>query len=163
MSEDIYYNMIKDKTASLFGACCELSALTSIESKEAALCFKKFGLNFGMAYQIKDDLNDLTKSSKMLGKPASLDLKKNMLTLPYIYCLDQMDVFERKKFLISLKKLSKKGRRREVQKIIKKLGGISYTKCKMDEYIQEAFNSIENIPNVKEIKEFTGNIFNEKI
>ena len=76
MSESVYYEMIKDKTASLFSACCELSSLTSIKNKELSACFKEFGMNFGMAYQIKDDLNDLLGSSDSLGKPTKLDLKK---------------------------------------------------------------------------------------
>lgn len=162
MSESVYYEMIKDKTASLFSACCELSSLTSIKNKELSACFKEFGMNFGMAYQIKDDLNDLLGSSDSLGKPTKLDLKKNMLTLPYIHCLDQMGEAEKRRFLISLKKLSKKNKEKEIQAVIEQLNGVNYAKSKMDMYIEDGLNSIKKIPNTQDLVTFTNNIFNEK-
>ena len=162
MSEEIYYSMIKDKTASLFSACCELASLTSASKKEVSDNFKEFGVNFGMAYQIKDDLDDLLGSEDFLGKPTKLDLKKNMLTLPYIYCLDRMKEKEKKRFLITLKKMSKRNKGKQIQSIIKKTGGISYAESRMNRYVQRAISSIGKIPNTAELISFTKNIFHEK-
>ncbi|MAX10496.1 MAG: polyprenyl synthetase, partial [Candidatus Marinimicrobia bacterium] len=106
MSEEMYYRMIKDKTASLFSAACELSAKISSQNSKDVQKFKKFGESFGMAYQIKDDIDDVVGSYEELGKPTSLDLKRNMLTLPYIYCLGKLSSLEKAVFLIKIKKLS---------------------------------------------------------
>ena len=108
MSEDMYYSMIKDKTASLFSATCELSAITASNNNSDIESFRKFGENFGIAYQIKDDINDVVGKTEDLGKPSNFDLKRNMLTLPFIYCINKLNHRNRRGFLSHLRSLSKK-------------------------------------------------------
>ena len=86
MSEDIYFEMISDKTASLISASCKLGYL-SVANNNRKNNIEKFGEYLGIAYQLKDDLFDVIGKLEDIGKPAMLDLKRNMLTLPYIYAV----------------------------------------------------------------------------
>ena len=162
MSEDMYFKMIKDKTASLFSATCELSSLTVTDRAEDVSAFREFGENFGAAYQIKDDINDVVGKTEDLGKPSNFDLKRNMLTLPFIHCLDNLDSKKRNRFLIHLKSLSKKNKTQEIINIVKEHNGLDYANKVLDKYIQNSKNNISNFSNSKELVRFIDNIFYEK-
>ena len=161
MSENSYFSMIKDKTASLFSAACELSARASSKEKTDFKNFKKFGENFGIAYQIKDDLNDVISNSKILGKPTNLDVKRNTLTLPYIHCLYQLNSYERSKILKKINKLSKKNKYKEIQNILNDSKSIDYCNDKINHYLRKAFDSINDYPNKKLLISVTRSVFNE--
>tara|TARA_Y100000768_G_scaffold341241_1_gene285608 strand:- start:9722 stop:10669 length:948 start_codon:yes stop_codon:yes gene_type:complete len=159
MTEEMYYKMISDKTASLFSATCELSAKTSTTDEEKILSFKKFGENFGIAYQLKDDIFDIIGKTEDLGKPSNFDLKRNMLTLPLIHCLDNLKSNQRADFLSRLKSLSKRKKIKEIKCQIDMYGGLDYAKEALDNYIEESKKNISNFPNNNELISFIDNVF----
>ena len=87
MTEEVYYKMIKDKTASLISTCCELGVITTSKKESQKLALRSYGENFGMAFQIKDDLFDILGSEHIIGKDTNLDVSKNVITLPIIHTL----------------------------------------------------------------------------
>ena len=159
MTEKMYFNMISDKTASLFSATCELSARTVTTDEEKISSFKKFGENFGIAYQIKDDIFDIIGKTEDLGKPSNFDLKRNMLTLPLIHCLDSLKSNQKADFLIHLKSLSKRKKIKEIIFQINKYDGLDYAKEALDNYIVESKKNISNFPNNNELISFIDNVF----
>ena len=95
-TEEEYYKMIADKTASLISASCYLGYYSNDKDEEKCNAIKNFGEYLGIAYQIKDDIFDIVGNIDNTGKKSNLDLKKNMLTLPFIYCLSQLQEKDRK-------------------------------------------------------------------
>ena len=162
LDEAIYYEMIKDKTASLFSAVCELSARSSSDNKEDIQKFKTFGENFGIAYQIKDDVSDISSSSVSLGKPVNLDVKRNIITLPYIFCLNQLKDKDKKQFLYKIKKLSKRREKKEIYKLVEELGGIKYSQRKVKEHLNLCLMAVEGYSNNLPLKKIIEKVFNEK-
>ena len=140
MSEEIYFKMISDKTASLIGASCKLGYI-SVVNDEKKDNIEKFGEYLGIAYQLKDDLFDVLGKLKDTGKPAMLDLKRNMLTLPYIYVLNNM---KNKKIILSkIKYYTKRNDFKNLKNIIYDNGGIEYTNKMIEEYSKKAYNQLE--------------------
>ena len=161
MSENNYYKMIEDKTASLFSATCELSARTVTKNDRDIKMFKDFGRNFGMAYQIKDDINDIFGKEENLGKPSNFDLKKNILTLPFIHCLNNLSKSNRSKFLTKIKALSKRNKASEIQLLVKEHKGLEYANKVLDSYLQKAREAVSSFSNSKELTSFVNQIFYE--
>ena len=161
MSKNSYFNMIKDKTASLFSASCELSARASSNKEEDYCNFKNFGENFGIAYQIKDDLNDIIGNAKLLGKPANLDLKRNMLTLPYIHCINELEPNQKSNFLIHINNYSKKNKYKEIRGLLNESKSIEYSFDKINQYKHKALDSVEEYENKAILKKITNSVFNE--
>ena len=159
MTEKNYYAMIKDKTASLFSAACELSARASSSNFKDFENFKNFGECFGMAYQIKDDVNDILGTKKLLGKPVSLDLKRNTLTLPYIHCIDKLDNRDKKNFLRDIRRLSKKNRKKDVIKLVNEFDGIEYSNKKIKDYIDRGLSFLNDYPNAHFLNNVVGRVF----
>lgn len=140
MSEEIYFKMISDKTASLIGASCKLGYI-SVVNDEKKDNIEKFGEYLGIAYQLKDDLFDVLGKLKDTGKPAMLDLKRNMLTLPYIYVLNNM---KNKKIILSkIKYYTKRNDFKNLKNIIYDNGGVDYTNNMIEEYSKKAYNQLE--------------------
>ena len=140
MSEEIYFKMISDKTASLIGASCKLGYI-SVVNDEKKDNIEKFGEYLGIAYQLKDDLFDVLGKLKDTGKPAMLDLKRNMLTLPYIYVLNNM---KNKKIILSkIKYYTKRNDFKNLKKIIYDNGGVEYTNKMIEEYSKKAYNQLK--------------------
>ena len=140
MSEEIYFKMISDKTASLIGASCKLGYI-SVVNDEKKDNIEKFGEYLGIAYQLKDDLFDVLGKLKDTGKPAMLDLKRNMLTLPYIYVLNNM---KNKKIILSkIKYYTKRNDFKNLKNIIYDNGGVDYTNKMIEEYSKKAYNQLE--------------------
>ena len=162
ISEENYYAMIKDKTASLFSAACELSARASSSNYLDFDNFRNFGENFGIAYQIKDDMNDILGTKSILGKPVILDVKRNTLTLPYIYCLDQLNKKEKKEFLYKIKRLSKTNKRKEIAKLVNDFKGLDYCKNEINRHIDLALRCIEKYPKKENFINLIETVFNEK-
>ena len=147
MTENIYYQMVSDKTASLFSAACKLGVMTVTEDKDKREALAKFGEKFGLVFQIKDDLLDITGNVEGLGKPAGFDLKKNILTLPLIYLFENLPVSEAKVVKRQLNNHVKKTEIREIRKLIEKHGGIQFAENQIDRLAKEAQDELNIFSN----------------
>ena len=149
MTEGIYFDMVKDKTASLFSASCMLGAITVTDDIQKRKALSKFGEKLGIAFQIKDDLFDIVGKVDSIGKPTGFDVKKNMLTLPLIYTLSKLNNLEKKFFLIKLKKLTKKKKINEIKVMIESYGSIEYTENVMSKISDDAKKELDIFDNSK--------------
>ena len=143
MSEEVYYDMIRNKTASLFSATCKIGAMSTTTSRIRINNLSMFGEYLGMAFQIKDDLFDLVGSIDKTGKPIGFDIKKNMLTLPYIHIISSANKEQAKKITSMLKNINK-SKLLSVRALIEEFGGISYAENKMEEFSTLAINELES-------------------
>ena len=145
MPKEVYYDMINQKTASLIAASCELGAITTTNDKSDRKSTFEYGNNLGMAFQIKDDLFDFLGSENETGKDSGGDVKKNMITLPLIFCLENATRSEKKKLktLVGSKKKSKSNLR-EINDLIAELGGFDYSKNKLQEFSDKAVAAIDD-------------------
>ena len=146
MSEKVYFDMIKDKTASLFSASCKLGVITVSKDEAKRNALEKFGLKLGVVFQIKDDLFDILGQVDSIGKPIGFDVKKNMFTLPLIYLLSKKTFFEKKKYLLNLKKMIRKKRFNDIKKDIISSGAIEYTEKLMKKISIEANRELDIFP-----------------
>ena len=147
MDEKIYFKMIKQKTASLIATSCELGAITSTKNEKDRKAAYSFGENFGIAFQIKDDIFDLLGDEKDTGKNRGGDVKKNMITLPLIFAKKNMSKIER----FHLSKLMKKKKKNkktlnQICELVMDVGGIEYATKKIEYYSESALNSIASYP-----------------
>ena len=144
MPKEVYYDIINQKTASLIAASCELGAITTTNDKSDRRSTFEYGNNLGMAFQIKDDLFDFLGSENETGKDSGGDVKKNMITLPLIFCLENATRSEKKKLktLVGSKKKSKSNLR-EINDLIAELGGFDYSKNKLQEFSDKAVAAID--------------------
>ena len=145
MPKNVYYDMINQKTASLIAASCELGAITTTKVSTDRKSTFDYGENLGMAFQIKDDLFDFLGSENQTGKDPGGDVKKNMLTLPLIYSIENSSRTGRNriKSLVRKKKKSVKILK-EINDIIYDAGGFDYAKKKLDEFSDKATDSISS-------------------
>ena len=108
VDEEKYFNIISNKTAGLFSACCEISAVIGNVNLNKRIALKKFGEYLGIAFQIKDDLFEFNGERKIIGKPKGVDIKNNSITLPLIYSLNNCDKKDRGNIIGLLRKGAKK-------------------------------------------------------
>ncbi|MCX8492519.1 MAG: polyprenyl synthetase family protein [Cyclobacteriaceae bacterium] len=160
IEEDIYYEIIRQKTASLIASCCAVGASSSGASLELVSKMHSFGENVGMAFQIKDDLFDYGDDE--IGKPLGIDIKEKKMTLPLIYALSKAGWLEKRKIISIVKNESEKPRKvKEVIEFVKKSGGIDYAKKAMNRYYAEALNLLNQLPDsiyrnsLRELVQFT--------
>ncbi len=146
MTEAAYYDMIEDKTASLLATGCKLGAMTTSDDKVVWDALYEYGRNFGIAFQIKDDLFDFEGRAASVGKPIGLDVKHNMVTLPLIHALQQCDKQEQRAFKRNIKRGSDKAIQQYVLEFINNYGGLEYTKQRLQEYSDKAKASLEGFP-----------------
>ena len=147
ITEEIYFNIIRQKTATLIAACCASGANSAGQDKKIIEKMKLFGEKAGIAFQIKDDLFDYTKSS-LTGKPSGLDIREKKMTLPLIYTLNSVNNNTRKKIINIIKNHSNNDDKvATVIKLVKENGGIEYAKKKMNTYLQEAINILNDFEN----------------
>jgi len=146
MTEEAYYEMIEDKTASLLATGCKLGAMTTSDDEIVWDALYEYGRNFGIAFQIKDDLFDFEGRAASVGKPIGLDVKHNMVTLPLIHALQQCDDQEKRAFKRMLKRGSDKVVQKNVLEFINRYGGLEYTKQKLQEYSDKAKDSLQHFP-----------------
>ena len=145
ITEEIYFDIIRQKTATLISACCGIGAASVNGSSEEIEKMRKFGEFIGIAFQIKDDLFDY--SDAKIGKPTGIDIKEQKMTLPLIYTLNNCKKSEKKWLINSVKNHNKdKKRVKEVIAFVKQKGGIEYTTSKMLEYQQQALTFLESYP-----------------
>jgi len=145
ITEDVYYDIIRQKTATLIAACCSLGACSVQPDSQDVETFRYFGELCGMAFQIKDDLFDY--GSTAIGKPTGIDIKEQKMTLPLIYTLNNCTSDKRKWLINSIKNHNKDKRRvKEVISFVKESGGLDYAVKKMLAYRNEALSILENYP-----------------
>ncbi len=146
ITEDVYYEIIRQKTATLIAACCSLGACSVLpEDTELVEKMRKFGELIGMAFQIKDDLFDYTDDA--IGKPTGIDIKEQKMTLPLIYVLNNCSPKEKSWLINSIKNHNKNKKRvKEVITFVKENKGLLYAEEKMIQFQQEALSLIENFP-----------------
>jgi len=147
ITEDVYFDMINQKTASLIATSCELGAITTTKEEQDRQATFNFGENLGMAFQIKDDLFDLLGSESDTGKDGGGDVKKNMITLPLIFSYSNMSKTENRqlKKLLGTKKKSRKILS-DIRGMIEVSGGFDYARKKLDEYSNRAIDAISIYP-----------------
>ncbi len=144
--EDIYYEIIRKKTATLIASCCALGAKSVIDDEAQVENMRKFGELIGMAFQIKDDLFDYTEDA--IGKPTGIDIKEQKMTLPLIYVLNHCTPKEKSWLINSIKNYNKdKQRVKEVIAFVKNNNGLLYAEQKMLEFQQEALQLLQIYPN----------------
>lgn len=145
IEENIYFDIIKAKTASLLSAACSAGAFSANDSEEEAEAFRQFGEKIGIAFQIKDDLFDYGQDN--VGKPTGIDIKERKMTLPLIYTLQKADKATKKKIIYIVKnKNTDRQQVNEVINIVKKMGGIAYAEQKMREYQEEGLQLLYKYP-----------------
>lgn len=145
MTSEKYFDIIRDKTASLLAACCESGANTATTDKEIVLRMSEIGLNMGIAFQIRDDMFDYDASKT--GKPSGNDIMERKITLPFIHALEQCSMIERNRWK---KKYRKKGKiRQEVDEIIAfvlEKGGLEHANSVMVDYSKKALDLLDTFP-----------------
>ena len=145
ITEDIYFDIIRKKTAALISACCESGAASSGTSEENINLMKRFGEKVGIAFQIKDDLFDYTQSP-LIGKPTGLDIREKKMTLPLIYTLNNISKQEKSFIINTIKNDSKNSKKIErIISLVKETKGLEFAEEKMNDYYNEALGFLEKI------------------
>ncbi len=145
ITEEVYYEIIRQKTATLIAACCAMGAQSVNVSEEEVARMQKFGELIGMAFQIKDDLFDY--GTERIGKPTGIDIKEQKMTLPLIYTLNHCSKKEKSWLINSIKNHNKdKKRVKEVIAFVKDNGGLEYAVQRMHEFQKEALSLIADYP-----------------
>lgn len=145
ITEEVYFDVIRQKTASLIATCCESGAV-AVDREDMAPSMRKFGELVGLAFQVKDDIFDYGTPGN-IGKPTGIDIRERKMTLPLIYTLNTAPI-EVKKELINIVKNHNENPKK-VQRAIElvhQYGGIAYAHKKMMELKEEAMNMLTNIP-----------------
>lgn len=145
ITEEVYYTIIRQKTASLIASCCAVGASTSGATEEVIDKMRTFGEKIGMAFQIKDDLFDYGEDE--IGKPLGIDIKEKKMTLPLIYALNNASWLDKRKiiYLVRNKNEDKKSVN-EVINFVKKSGGLAYANEAMNRYFDEAMALLTDFP-----------------
>ena len=145
ITEEVYYSIIRQKTATLLAACCAMGARTVQNDDAIVQKMRLFGEYIGMAFQIKDDLFDYGDTA--IGKPTGIDIKEQKMTLPLIYTLNTVSVQEKNWLIQSIRKYNRdKKRVKEVIAKVKAAGGLVYAEEKMEEYRQKAMDILVTFP-----------------
>ncbi len=145
ITEDVYFDIIRKKTAALIAACTAIGAASMDVEKAEIERMRKFGELIGIAFQIKDDLFDYTEEK--IGKPTGIDIKEQKMTLPLIYSINHSSKKERRWLINSVKNHNKNKKRvKEVIEFVKESGGIEYTIEKMKEYQAKATEILNVYP-----------------
>ena len=145
INEEIYYEVIRKKTATLIASCCALGACSVDASQNNIKKMTYFGEKIGMVFQIKDDLFDY--GQQRIGKPTGIDIRERKMTLPLIYAMKQASPLERRWLKRNFKKNNKNKKTvKEVIAFVKSKGGLEYSISKMHEFQQEAISILDSFP-----------------
>jgi octaprenyl-diphosphate synthase len=145
ITEDIYYEIIRQKTASLIASCCAVGASSSGADEEATNLMRTFGEKIGMAFQIKDDLFDYGEDE--IGKPVGIDIKEKKMTLPLIHALSKASWLEKRRIISIVRNESDKPKKvKEVIDFVKRSGGIQYAEEAMNKYHRDALQLLDRFP-----------------
>lgn len=148
LREDIYFEIIRNKTASLLASACAAGAYSTSHDHELTEKMRSFGEKVGIAFQIKDDLFDY--GAENVGKPTGNDIKEKKITLPLIYTLDKLDASARRECIYIIKNQNKQ--KEKVDFVINKVwetGGIGYAEAKMFIYRDEALAILHEFPDTE--------------
>lgn len=146
ITEDVYYEIIRQKTATLIAACCEIGALSNDADEVLAKKMMEFGTYTGMAFQIKDDLFDYL-SSNVIGKPVGIDIKEQKMTLPLIHTLKIANEKDRKYYFNTIKRYNNDQKRvKELINFVKSSGGLEYAIKVMKDFQQKAKDILNEFP-----------------
>lgn len=146
ISEEVYFEIITKKTATLIAACCAAGTASVTKDEATVALAKKFGTLTGIAFQIKDDLFDFGNDGD-IGKPTGIDIKEKKMTLPLIYALNNSSRSEKRKIINIVKNHNEESE--EVRKVIRfviEKGGIAYANQVMHRYKQEALDVLKQLP-----------------
>ena len=145
ITEEVYFEIIRKKTATLIAACCAMGAQSVNASKTEVAKLHKFGELIGMAFQIKDDLFDY--GEEKIGKPTGIDIKEQKMTLPLIHAINKASESEKRWLINSIKNYNKdKDRVKEVIEFVKNIGGLEYAVAKMKGYQEKALSILDEYP-----------------
>ena len=143
ITEEVYFEIIRKKTAALISACCAAGASSSQTSRENISQMKIFGEKVGIAFQIKDDLFDYTQNP-LIGKPTGLDIREKKMTLPLIHTLNQINKKEKSFIINTIKNDSKNSKKVEqIINLVKENKGLEFAENKMNEYYSESIKLLE--------------------
>ena len=147
IKEDVYFEIIRQKTAALIAACCACGTTSVQQNKDVIEKMYKFGESIGVAFQMKDDLFDY-ENNLTIGKPVGIDIKEQKMTLPIIYTLNQVNQNE-KNFIINVIKNHNTNEKKvaKVINVVRKNNGIEYTKQKMIKYKERALEVLKEFKN----------------
>ena len=152
ISEEVYYDIIKQKTAALFEACAGIGALSSGASDEEVASAKKFGQNLGVIFQIRDDIFDYYDSAE-IGKPTGNDMAEGKLTLPVIYAVNNGGDDEMRRLAMKVREHTvEPGEIARLVDYTKREGGIEYAERRMWEFHAEAQSFLDNRVGQPEVK-----------
>jgi octaprenyl-diphosphate synthase len=146
IKEDIYFDIIKKKTASLIASACASGASSTGASEEVVEKIKLLGEKIGIAFQIKDDLFDYEDAE--IGKPRGIDIKERKMTLPLIFALGKMNTADRRKVINIVKNENTNADKVQwVIQMVRENNGMEYAIQKMNDYKREAENILFEFPN----------------
>lgn len=144
ITENIYYDIIRQKTATLIASCCASGANSVGVDKEIVEKMRLFGEYTGIAFQIKDDLFDYGSDGEIIGKPTGIDIKEKKMTLPLIYALNNATSFEKRKMINIVKKHNENKKKvKEVINFVIEMGGIEYAQKAMHDYKDKALEILK--------------------
>lgn len=159
ITEEVYFEIIRKKTASLIASCCQIGCQTTSTDEHIHKQMHRFGELLGLAFQIRDDLFDFGDNKS--GKPAGIDIKEKKLTLPLIFAMQNSsskEVREIKKLIKS--KATHTTKIKVVLDYINQYGGLDYARNKMNDLRAQAFEILENIAPESIYKENIKNLVN---
>lgn len=148
ITEEVYFEIIRQKTASLIASCCATGASTVSEDSVLIEKMRMFGEKVGIAFQIKDDLFDY--GGNEIGKPVGIDIKEKKMTLPLIFALQKADWLTKRRIIYYIK--TKSHKQEYVQKVIDFVlenGGLTYAAQEMNNYYREALEMLDGFPKSK--------------
>ncbi len=145
IDEAVYYEVIRQKTASLIASCCACGAASAGADAETIEKMRLFGEKVGIAFQIKDDLFDFGTDD--IGKPLGIDIKEKKITLPLIYALNKSGSAEKRRIINLVKNHNEEADKvAEIIDYVRNSGGMDYASRQMEIYQQEAFDILNELP-----------------
>jgi octaprenyl-diphosphate synthase len=145
VDEPVYYEVIRQKTASLIASCCACGAASAGADDETVEKMRLFGEKIGIAFQIKDDMFDFGTDD--VGKPLGIDIKEKKVTLPLIYSLNNTASSERKRIINLVKNHNDDPKKIEqIIRFVNDTGGLKYAETQMKLYQEEAFKILNTFP-----------------
>jgi octaprenyl-diphosphate synthase len=145
LDEEVYYDIIRQKTATLIAACCAMGAASIKPGSKEVEVFRKFGEYAGMAFQIKDDLFDY--SEDRVGKPTGIDIRERKMTLPFLHVLEKASASQKKWLIDGIKKHNKNKKRvKEIIAFVIEQGGLEYAQIQMNQFRDKALEILKAYP-----------------
>jgi octaprenyl-diphosphate synthase len=146
ITEEVYFSIITKKTASLIASCCASGAASVTDDKPTVELMRQFGETVGIAFQIRDDLFDYGTDTG-IGKPVGIDIKEKKMTLPLIHALNRADAAQKRFIINTIKNHNTDDARvSQVIAMVESLGGIAYTRQRMNEYRDRALQLLARLP-----------------